>query len=72
MSEEINTFLMYKIQVFDGHTQGSRLCGILEGHLANRLCIVRTGNPVNRHLIDHLKGQGNRHFWPDKVAVLHA
>ena len=36
MSEEINTFPMYKIQVFDGHTQGSRLCGILEGHLANR------------------------------------
>ena len=27
---------------------------------------------MSRHLIVHLKGQGNRHFWPDKVAVLHA
>jgi len=27
---------------------------------------------VSRDHIVHLKGQGDRHFWPDKVAVLHA
>jgi hypothetical protein len=27
---------------------------------------------VSRHLMVHLKGKGNRHSWPDKVAVLHA
>src|SRR5271157_3999174 len=63
---------MYKTQVFDRHTQDSRLCGILKAPRANRQCIVRTGNPVSRHHIVHLKGQGNRHFWPDKVAVLYA
>ena len=26
---------------------------------------------MSRHLIVHLKGKGNRHFGPDKVAVLH-
>ena len=31
-------------------------------HLANRHCIVRTGNPVSYHLIVHLKGKRNRHF----------
>ena len=42
------------------------------GHRANRQCIFRAGNPVSRHLMVHLKGKGNRHSWPDKVAVLHA
>ena len=27
---------------------------------------------MSYHLIVHLKGKGNRHFGPDKVAVLHA
>jgi hypothetical protein len=42
------------------------------GHRANRQCIFRAGNPVSRHLMVHLKGKGNRHSWPDKVAVPHA
>ena len=41
-------------------------------HLANRHCIVRTGNPVSYHLIVHLKAKGTATLWPDKVAVLHA
>ncbi len=27
---------------------------------------------MSRHLMVHLEGKGNRHSWPDKVAVLHA
>ena len=41
-------------------------------HLANRHCIVRTGNPVSYHLIVLLKAKGTATLWPDKVAVLHA
>ena len=48
-----------------------RICGTYP-NLANRHCIVRTGNPVSYHLIVHLKAKGTATLWPDKVAVLHA
>jgi len=45
---------------------------LFNAHLANRHCIVRTGNPVSYHLIVHLKAKGTATLWPDKVAVLQA